>query len=47
VAVYGFANVVAAGVDPPAPDQIGLQCLTAYTAGLPKLWTRKGEYPSR
>ncbi len=39
VAVYGFANMVAAGVDPPAPDEIGLQCFGAYAAGLAQFWT--------
>jgi AcrR family transcriptional regulator len=42
VAVYGFANMVAAGADPPAPDDIGLQCFTAYAKGLERLWTKKG-----
>ena len=43
VAVYGFANMVAAGIDPPAPDRLGLQCFTAYTKGLEQMWaTKKG-----
>lgn len=44
VAVYGFANMVAAGVDPPAPDQLGLQCFMAYTKGMEQLWA-KGSRP--
>jgi AcrR family transcriptional regulator len=40
VAVYGFANMVAAGTEPPAPNEIGLQCFTAYTLGLEQLWTK-------
>jgi AcrR family transcriptional regulator len=40
VAVYGFANMVAAGVDPPAPDEIGLQCFAAYVDGLAQFWTK-------
>ncbi|HWF20584.1 MAG TPA: hypothetical protein VG226_00445, partial [Acidimicrobiales bacterium] len=39
VAVYGFANMVAAGVDPPAPDQLGIQSFAAYATGLEGLWT--------
>jgi AcrR family transcriptional regulator len=39
VAVYGSANIVAAGVDPPAPDQLAVQAFTAYTKGLGGLWT--------
>jgi AcrR family transcriptional regulator len=39
VAVYGFASMVAAGVDPPAPDQLGIQAFSAYTTGLEGLWT--------
>ncbi|HEX3564456.1 MAG TPA: TetR/AcrR family transcriptional regulator [Acidimicrobiales bacterium] len=39
VAVYGFANMVAAGVDPPAPDEIGTQAFDSYTKGLERLWT--------
>ena len=46
VAVYGFANMVAAGADPPAPDEIGLRCFRAYTDGLAPLWT-KGRKPRR
>jgi AcrR family transcriptional regulator len=38
VAVYGFANIAAAGVDPPAPDELGVQAFTAYTKGLGGLW---------
>ncbi|HXA34265.1 MAG TPA: TetR/AcrR family transcriptional regulator [Acidimicrobiales bacterium] len=41
VAVYGFANMVEAGVDPPAPDQIGTRAFTAYTEGLDRLWTQR------
>jgi len=41
VAVYGFANMVAAGVDPPAPDQLGTRAFGAYTKGLEGLWTRE------
>jgi hypothetical protein len=41
VAVYGFANIVAAGFDPPAPDQLGTQAFAAFTTGLQKLWTTK------
>jgi AcrR family transcriptional regulator len=40
VAVYGFANMVAAGVDPPAPDEIGLQCFAAYADGLAQFWRK-------
>ena len=43
VAVYGFANMVAAGVDPPAPDEIGTQAFDSYTKGLEHLWTRPKE----
>lgn len=39
VAVYGFANMVAAGVDPPSPDELGSQAFAAYTKGLDQLWT--------
>jgi hypothetical protein len=41
VAVYGFANMVAAGLDPPAPDEIGTQAFAAYTKGLEALWNPK------
>jgi AcrR family transcriptional regulator len=41
VAVYGFANMVAAGVDPPAPDQIGTRAFAAYSEGLNRLWTQR------
>ncbi|HXA33062.1 MAG TPA: hypothetical protein VNV87_12440 [Acidimicrobiales bacterium] len=40
MAVYGFANMVAAGVDPPAPDEIGTPAITAYTNGLGQFWTK-------
>jgi AcrR family transcriptional regulator len=40
VAVYGFANMVAAGVDPPAPNEIGTEAFAAYTKGLEQLWSR-------
>jgi hypothetical protein len=40
VAVYGFANMIAAGMDPPPPDEIGTEAFTAYTKGLEQLWTR-------
>jgi len=43
VAVYGFADMVAAGVDPPSPDEIGLQAFNAYCRGLNRLHaTRRG-----
>jgi hypothetical protein len=31
--------LIAAGVDPPAPDEIGTQAFAAYTKGLEQLWT--------
>jgi AcrR family transcriptional regulator len=40
VAVYGFANMVAAGVDPPAPDELGKRAFAAYSKGLEGLWTK-------
>ena len=47
VAVYGFANMVTAGIDPPAPDQLGLQCFTAYTRGMEQLWAKRRPGPRR
>jgi AcrR family transcriptional regulator len=41
VTVYGYANLIAAGVDPPAPDEIGTQAFAAYTKGLEQLWTER------
>ena len=38
VAVYGFAEMAAAGLDPPHPDQMGLQCFAAFSQGLGQLW---------
>jgi AcrR family transcriptional regulator len=47
VAVYGFANMVAAGVDPPSPDELGIRSFTAYTQGLQSLWTTEPTSPRR
>jgi len=47
VAVYGFANMVGAGADPPSPDEIGTQTFAAYTKGLEQLWTRPPKARSR
>jgi AcrR family transcriptional regulator len=47
VAVYGFANMVAAGIDPPSPDELGIQSFTAYTQGLASLWTTSPTSPRR
>ena len=38
VAVYGSAELTALGLDPPRPDQIGLQCFGVYAQGLRQLW---------
>jgi AcrR family transcriptional regulator len=38
VAVYGFASMVAAGIDPPAPDELGTRAFATYTGGLTSLW---------
>src|SRR5665213_2051554 len=43
VAVYGFANMVATGANPPAPDEIGTQAFDSYTKGLEHLWTRPNQ----
>jgi AcrR family transcriptional regulator len=45
VAVYGFANLVAAGIDPPSPDELGLRTFTAYAQGLEALWTQQPTPP--
>jgi AcrR family transcriptional regulator len=47
VAVYGFANIVAAGFDPPAPDQLGTRAFAAFTTGLEELWTKGKEQGQR
>lgn len=41
VAVYGFANMVAVGGDPPAPDELGMRCFSVYTDGLQQLWAER------
>jgi AcrR family transcriptional regulator len=38
VAVYGFADLINAGLEPPAPNEIGLQSFSAYARGIEDLW---------
>jgi AcrR family transcriptional regulator len=38
VAVYGFGDLVKAGLEPPAANEIGLQSFSAYASGIQELW---------
>jgi hypothetical protein len=31
--------MIAAGIDPPAPDEIGTRAFAAYAKGMEQLWT--------
>jgi hypothetical protein len=39
VTVYGYVNMIVAGVDPPPPDEIGTRAFAAYAKGIDQLWT--------
>ena len=46
VAMSGFLAMAAAGLNPPTPDKLGLQCFTVYTEGLRHVWAdRSGDLP--
>lgn len=49
VAVYGFGDLVNAGLEPPPPNEIGLQSFRAYARGIQALWDRapSAEAPTR
>jgi AcrR family transcriptional regulator len=38
VVLTGFATMVAAGVDPPTPDDLALTCFRTYASGMAPLW---------
>jgi AcrR family transcriptional regulator len=40
-AVFGFGEMVEAGLDPPAPNELALQAFSAYTTGIQELWTNR------
>ena len=41
VSTSGYLNMLAAGVDPPPSDEIGLRCGVAFTEGLRTLWSER------
>jgi AcrR family transcriptional regulator len=40
-AVFGFGEMVEAGLDPPAPNELALQAFAAYTTGMQGLWANR------
>jgi AcrR family transcriptional regulator len=40
-AVFGFGEMVEAGLDPPAPNELALRAFAAYTTGMQDLWANR------
>ena len=40
-AAFGFADMVEAGLDPPAPNELALQAFAVYTTGIQELWVNR------
>jgi AcrR family transcriptional regulator len=40
-AVFGFGEMVEAGLDPPPPNELALQAFAAYTTGMQDLWANR------